>query len=114
MCIAGILKLVELYVTLLAYKLSALVSGVLLCLMGYSLFVKGIWGDAGDLDVRFKDKSVVLRSAAPGTFFTLLGAIVILATVWQGLSLSSDQFDAQAQTTNSNATQNFTGTGILR
>lgn len=88
----------EIYLTLLIYKLAALGSGVVLCVLGYRLFAKGIWGAAGDIDMRFKDNVIVLRSAAPGSFFAILGAAVIVATIWQGLSIESGDIAIDAMT----------------
>src|SRR3974390_2228493 len=69
------------------YKLGCLTVGSLFCLLGYRLFTAGIWGSAGDLDAKFKNNRLVLKSAAPGTFFALLGAPIVIATIWQGLRL---------------------------
>ncbi len=68
------------------YKLGCLGIGALFAILGYRLFRAGIWGSAGDFDANFKDTKIVLKSAAPGTFFAVLGAAVIIATVWQGIS----------------------------
>jgi hypothetical protein len=67
------------------YKIGCLGVGSLFCLLGYSLFINGIWGHAGDLDAKFKSTRLVLKSAAPGTFFALLGAAIVIGTIWQGL-----------------------------
>ena len=70
------------------YKLGCIAVGSLFCWFGYRLFTAGIWGNAGDLDANFKNTKLVLKSAAPGTFFALLGAAVIIATIWQGLDFN--------------------------
>ncbi len=54
--------------------------------MGYRLFMAGIWGKAGDLDAQFGENKLLLKKAAPGTFFVLFGAIIIALTIWKGLS----------------------------
>src|ERR1700692_4121366 len=54
------------------YKLSCLTVGCLFCSLGYRLFKAGIWGNAGDMETKFKDVNIVLKSAAPGTFFAVL------------------------------------------
>ncbi|MBC8756348.1 hypothetical protein H2O64_16860 [Kordia sp. YSTF-M3] len=56
--------------------------------LGYKLFAKGIWGQAGDLDIKFKDNQLILKKAAPGTFFALFGAIIISVTIWKGLDFT--------------------------
>jgi hypothetical protein len=70
------------------YKLSCLTAGCLFCSLGYRLFKSGIWGNAGDMETKFKDVSIVLKSAAPGTFFAVLGAAIVVVTVWQGMSFN--------------------------
>ena len=70
------------------YKLACLAVGSLFCALGYRLFKLGIWGGAGDLDAKFHDTRLVLKSAAPGTFFAILGAVIIVVTVWQGINFN--------------------------
>jgi hypothetical protein len=69
----------------LIYKLVSLISGAFICFLGYRLFTLGVFTAAGDLDAAFKDTKVVLKRAAPGTFFALFGAAVIGVTVWRGI-----------------------------
>lgn len=70
------------------YKLSCLAVGALFCWLGYRLFTLGIWGTAGNLAANFKDIKLVLKSAAPGTFFAVLGAAIVIATVYQGINFN--------------------------
>ena len=70
------------------YKLACLAVGSLFCALGYRLFKLGIWGNAGDLDAKFNDTRLVLKSAAPGTFFAVLGAVIIVATVSKGIDFT--------------------------
>lgn len=67
------------------YKIVCLVVGSLFCWLGYRLFTLGVWGHAGDFDAKFKSTKLVLKSAAPGTFFAILGAAIVIVTLWQGL-----------------------------
>ena len=71
---------------ILTYKLSCLTVGSLFCFLGYKLFVLGIWGSSGDLDTRFGNNTLVLKNAAPGTFFAVLGSAIVVATVIQGIN----------------------------
>ncbi len=75
------------------YKLACLAVGSLFCALGYRLFKLGIWGSAGDLDAKFHDTRLVLKSAAPGTFFAVLGAVIIVVTVWQGINFNWQRSD---------------------
>lgn len=70
------------------YKLASLGAGMLFCWLGYQLFKRGLWGDAGDLEAKYKDNSIVLKGAAPGTFFAVLGAVVISVALYKGIGLS--------------------------
>ena len=67
------------------YKLSCLAIGSLFCFLGYRLFKVGVWGDAGNVEAKFDDTAIVLKAAAPGTFFVVLGALIVVTTLWQGL-----------------------------
>lgn len=69
----------------LIYKVVCLASGLVFGFLGYKLFVQGIFAGAGDLDASFKNNKLILKKAAPGTFFALFGAIVISFTVGIGL-----------------------------
>ena len=71
------------------YKALSLLIGTTLSYMGYKLFVSGIWGDAGTFGARHEDTQLVLKNAAPGTFFALFGALVILFTLYKGLELET-------------------------
>ena len=71
------------------YKFVSLVTGVLLCYMGFKLFMSGIWGSAGDVSGEFGDNKLVIKKAAPGTFFVLAGVIVIGMTIFKGLSFEN-------------------------
>lgn len=75
------------------YKLACLAVGALFCWLGFRLFMMGIWGDAGNLDAKFKDMKLVLKSAAPGTFFAVLGAAIVIGTVWQGMDFNLRRVD---------------------
>ena len=79
------------------YKIGCLTVGSLFALLGYRLFQSGIWGNAGNLDSKFKDAKIVLKSAAPGTFFAVLGAGIIVVTIWQGINFD---FEQRAHTSN--------------
>jgi hypothetical protein len=66
------------------YKIASLASGSAMCFLGYRLFVLGIVSPAGDMTAVRGKSRLVLKAAAPGTFFAVLGAVVLLATVMKG------------------------------
>ena len=55
--------------------------------LGYKLFVKGVYERAGELKAAWGDKNLVLKQAAPGTFFALFGVAVIAISILQGTGL---------------------------
>ena len=87
----------------LIYKLSSIGVGALSIYLGYKLFSKGIWGQAGDLLASFKETKLVLRSAAPGTFFAVLGAVILCVTIVVGFSGSNEISMDGSSVTDTNA-----------
>jgi hypothetical protein len=77
---------------LFIYKLVSIGSGLLVCYFGFRLFILGIFTGAGDLSSQFQNTKLILKKAAPGTFFALFGAAVIGMSLWKGL-----QFEGGAQ-----------------
>lgn len=73
-------------VTVLIYKLASFAMGGFFCYLGYKLFDKGVSEKAGELDASVGEHKFSLRSAAPGTFFVVLGAAIILMTLWKGIT----------------------------
>ena len=66
------------------YKLTSLFVAVIFMYFGYRLFLTGIWGSSGSLEGEFKDMKILMRKAAPGTFFALFGASIAIFTLLQG------------------------------
>lgn len=83
-----------------AYKISTLLVGLASLYMGYRLFLAGIWGESGEVEASFKDNKLIIKRAAPGTFFALLGAGIICSTILMGFSYSSTQSDDGLQPVN--------------
>lgn len=71
------------------YKLCSLLTGIFLSYLGYKLFMAGVWGNAGDAEGQFGQNRLIIKKAAPGTFFAVLGAVVIVSTIYQGLKFES-------------------------
>ncbi len=76
------------YFSLTLYKITSLLVGFALAYMGYRLFMAGIWGNAGDLEAKYGNQKLVIKAAAPGTFFAILGTLVLAVTIWKGLELA--------------------------
>jgi len=73
------------------YKVISLLVGLLFGFMGYKLFIAGVFGRAGNMDVSVGDNKILLKKAAPGTFFALFGAIIISLTIYQGLDFKDQK-----------------------
>src|SRR5690348_7637412 len=71
------------------YKIACVACGAFVCWLGYRLFVGGLWNSAGDVEGKFGEASIVFRSAAPGTFFTVLGMVLSIMAVWRGYDFST-------------------------
>lgn len=96
---------IVIYLTL--YKLACLIVGLSSIYMGYRLFVKDIYTKAGDLDVNFNNSKIALKKAAPGTFFSLFGAAVIISTISSGLSFENLKKDKLNSLEENNKTRNY-------
>lgn len=75
--------------SLISYKIISLLVGCIFAYMGYRLFMSGIWGHAGELETGFGDNKVVIKKAAPGTFFAVFGAVIIAITLYKGLEFEN-------------------------
>ena len=70
------------------YKIAGLATSLTFGWMGYSLFRLGIFGKSGDAEFNWKDTKIVLKKAAPGTFFAVLGAALAIAVILKGFTIS--------------------------
>lgn len=64
--------------TIYLFKALVILVGLALVYMGYKLFIKGITAPAGSFTGEVGDKKVKLVRFAPGIFFALVGAIVVV------------------------------------
>jgi hypothetical protein len=69
------------------YKIVCLFVGLVIVYLGYTLFMKGVFGESGDVEGSFKDYKLIVRKAAPGTYFVLFGSIIIGMIVFKGFSM---------------------------
>ncbi|MBB3055455.1 hypothetical protein [Mucilaginibacter gotjawali] len=68
------------------YKITCLLVGLAIIFLGYKLFVKGVFIQSGDLEATFKNNKLIIKKALPGTYFVVLGTIIICCTIIKGLS----------------------------
>lgn len=64
-------------------KIALLLVGALFAYMGYRLFIAGVYTHAGDLKAAWGEKYLMIKQAAPGTFFALFGAAIIIVSIVQ-------------------------------
>src|SRR5207302_9043961 len=72
---------------MLVYKVAGLFCGTAFAYMGYRLFEAGVFGKAGELEGASGNNHLLLKQAAPGTFFALFGCAIVIAVLWRGLSM---------------------------
>ena len=75
---------------LVGYHVATLLVGLGLAYLGYNLFCKGVFEKAGDIEAKFGQRHLLVKQAAPGTFFALFGAIVMCVGLWRGINISSE------------------------
>jgi hypothetical protein len=77
------------FVGVLVYKGLTLIVGLAFAWMGYRLFALGLTRQAGDLELQAgKGLTLKLTRAAPGIFFALLGAAIVIYSVTRILQLT--------------------------
>jgi hypothetical protein len=70
-----------------AYRITILLVSFGAVYMGYRLFMAGVYEKAGDLKAAFGDKNLTLRQAAPGTFFSLFGCVILVVALINGFTI---------------------------
>jgi hypothetical protein len=73
----------------IVYKICGLASGLLFCYFGYKLYSKGITKKEGEMNVETGKVKLSLRNVAPGIFFSVLGAFIVLFTIFKGFTFTS-------------------------
>lgn len=70
------------------YKVVCLCVGTMFCVLGFKLFFGGLQPVAGNMVGEAGRFKLSLNTAAPGTFFAVLGAAIVIATIVQGLDFT--------------------------
>ena len=83
---------------LLFFRLAIITAGVVSIILGYKLFVKGVYGESTNENTSFDatvgNMKMSLKNAAPGTFFALFGVIIITVMLLQdppGMNVTSTE-----------------------
>lgn len=69
------------------YRYLLILAGIFLGFMGYRLFVRGVYDRAGDLHAGWGDNKILLKRAAPGTFFVGFAVVVTAIAIWRPVTL---------------------------
>jgi hypothetical protein len=80
-----------LMLSLTIYKVVTILSGLAFAFMGYKLFLHGIFTEAGEVRTNWENRNLILRKAAPGTFFALFGTLIVCTSLWRGLTFEPSQ-----------------------
>lgn len=80
-----------LMVSLTIYKVVTIFAGLAFAFMGYKLFIHGIFRQAGEFQTNWENRKLVLKKAAPGTFFALFGTLIVCISLWRGLTFEPSQ-----------------------
>ena len=65
------------------YKVVGLLVGLAFGYMGYRQFLADKLNPAGNIEINHQKIKVKLARAAPGTFFSLLGAAIVAVTIFR-------------------------------
>lgn len=82
---------VEVLLIVSSYHLVIALCGLASIYMGYRLFKIGLFERAGELKVAWEGKSLALKQAAPGTFYAVLGTVIIGTAIVKGVELKGGQ-----------------------
>ena len=85
------------FLLIFLFKIISLLCGVFTIFLGYKLFVKGIFNESGEVNATWNNSSLLVKKAAPGTFFALFGAIVISISIYKGFDFKSTYQPPQSQ-----------------
>jgi hypothetical protein len=56
--------------------------------MGYRLFRLGVFEKAGEFKATWGGRQMLIKAAAPGTFFAVLGACIVTVSSWKAVELT--------------------------
>jgi hypothetical protein len=77
------------YAFLITYKIMILLSGVAFAYMGFRLFLADKLASAGDFSASAGSYTASLKGGAPGVFFSMFGAALIIFSIVKGVRYDS-------------------------
>lgn len=66
------------------FKIFGIICGLVSIYFGYDLFKRGVFDKSGEFRAEYMSGNLILKSVAPGSFFALIGAIIIISVVISG------------------------------
>ena len=68
----------------IAFRLAVMAVGGVTIVLGYKLFVRGVYGNSTDIEGRLGEYGLTIKNAAPGTAFCAFGVILVATMVIAG------------------------------
>lgn len=79
---------IAIIVSILIYKLSSLITGVILCYFGYRLLLSTVTNSvSANIKLEFFNGKINVSKLTPGMLFSLFGAIILGFTMWKGIEI---------------------------
>lgn len=76
-------------VAIISFRAVTILCGLAIVYFGFSLFRLGFYEKAGELKATWGSKNLTLKQVAPGIFFALFGAGIIVVAVWKDVEFRS-------------------------
>lgn len=77
------------------FRIVTLLVGFGMGWLGYRLFNKGLFADSGDVAIAWDKKAVAFRRCAPGTFYAICGAFIVVTSSCKPLTFEFAQTKAK-------------------
>ena len=74
----------EFIIYLLVFRVSIIAASVVCIVLGYRLFVRGVWPGETEVSAQIAKQGFTIKNAAPGTCFALFGAIILVVMFYKG------------------------------
>jgi|UPI00042310BD hypothetical protein len=75
----------------LTYKIFILLTGLCFAYFGFRLFLADKTANAGDLSFKYDKYLLNVKGGAPGLFYSLFGAILIIVSIVKGIHYDNDE-----------------------
>jgi hypothetical protein len=89
------------------YRIVAIMAGVGIAWMGFRLFCFGVFDKAGELAFEVGRNKLLLKRAAPGTFFSVCGTAIVIVTLYRGMVIEIDLESGSLSSSSSTGSQSI-------